>query len=276
MGYNLHITRGAFHSDPNGPSISLEEWERFIRDDSELSLDPAGGPHCARWGGNSTLANPRFTWANGSIHTQNPDDAVVVKMLQIAARLGAQVQGDDGAWFGGVPKARPNDRQRDWVSRASKKLVPFLQKIDEEQQQVSSEWFRQQRRQSGSKSATEVLRKYGITRNAKDRVVLGMAGLFFASLFGRIFYLLYTDPLGRENGSDIHWGFMIVEDLLGISCLVGACAVIWAIATPLWMEKILVHCVHHLTLVLYIIRSIVFLAIIFGVIALGYEAFHSF
>jgi hypothetical protein len=37
-----------------------------------------------------------LAWDNGQIHAKNPDDAIVNKLVAIAKRLNAEVQGDDG------------------------------------------------------------------------------------------------------------------------------------------------------------------------------------
>jgi hypothetical protein len=46
--------------------------------------------------GPSKYPDPWFDWSHGNINTKNPDPAIVRKAIEIAATLGARVQGDDG------------------------------------------------------------------------------------------------------------------------------------------------------------------------------------
>jgi hypothetical protein len=95
MGYDLHITRRANWSD-NGNDIAVYEWIEIVKNDSELQLKPENGPYFAVWSGKSTLQEPWLDWSRGQIQTKNPDDALIDKMVSIAGKLHAVVQGDDG------------------------------------------------------------------------------------------------------------------------------------------------------------------------------------
>ena len=99
MGYDLHITRKAHWGDEHGPTISEAEWRAAIDGDPELSLDTErryettrGDYVFAAWNGEPGVLG----WFDGEITTKNPDTPLVVKMVAIAAALGATVQGDDG------------------------------------------------------------------------------------------------------------------------------------------------------------------------------------
>ncbi|MFN3148678.1 hypothetical protein [Bremerella sp.] len=99
MGYDLHITRRKYHFDDEGPAISESEWRALVESDPELSFSNDGnGPLFATWNGECKYPDPWFAYSadNGSINTKNPDEKIIAKMLEIAARLGAKVQGDDG------------------------------------------------------------------------------------------------------------------------------------------------------------------------------------
>ncbi len=95
MGYGLHITRKADCSDTEGPRIGLSEWEAIIASDPELALDAAS--QCGDWVFASFCGEAgSLAWVDGEIRTKNPDTPRVIKMVAIARRLNAQVQGDDG------------------------------------------------------------------------------------------------------------------------------------------------------------------------------------
>ncbi len=113
MGYEIHITRKSEWSDEDGPMIGEEEWLRLIEMDPELSLDRE--TQCsisdeevvfAAWKG----APGSLGWFNGEITTKNPERSLILKMVQIAERLGAKVQGDDGEEYPGA--LEPADARR--------------------------------------------------------------------------------------------------------------------------------------------------------------------
>jgi hypothetical protein len=97
VGYDLHITRRADWADDGGPPITEEEWLRLVEADPELRLDPDNGPQHALWSGPPEDPEPWLAWEErGEIFTKNPDAPLIRKMIQVAERLGAKVQGDDG------------------------------------------------------------------------------------------------------------------------------------------------------------------------------------
>ena len=99
MGYELHITRRDFYADPNGPAITLEEWMAYVASDPELRLAPEYGKHTVLMTLPSKYPDPWLEWFEGCIDTKNPDKPIVAKMIQIAQKLGACVQGDDGELY---------------------------------------------------------------------------------------------------------------------------------------------------------------------------------
>jgi hypothetical protein len=98
MGYELHITRKTFWADP-GDDISQEEWRVAIDADPELELHPAKGPNAALWKGTSTRAEPLLDWAFGNVVVSDPDRPLIDKMVGLAARLEARVQGVNGEFY---------------------------------------------------------------------------------------------------------------------------------------------------------------------------------
>ena len=96
MGYDLHITRAEHWASSEENPVTAEGWLAVVRDDPELTLAGYNGPYHALWDGPSEYPDPRFDWSDGSIHTKNPDEPIIEKMISIAERLNAKVQGDDG------------------------------------------------------------------------------------------------------------------------------------------------------------------------------------
>jgi hypothetical protein len=97
MGYDVHITRAADWTDSESDPITPAEWLGFVAADPELRLAPecGFGEYFATW----TVDGVERTWfdlGEGDIQTKNPERDTIRKMLEIAARFGAKVQGDDG------------------------------------------------------------------------------------------------------------------------------------------------------------------------------------
>src|SRR5262249_40167098 len=96
MGYDLHITRAETWFENEGHETQWSEWHALIEDDPELRLAGYNGPHFALWSGHSEDDEAWLDWSVGNTFTKNPDEHLLAKMLQIADRLGANLQGDDG------------------------------------------------------------------------------------------------------------------------------------------------------------------------------------
>ncbi len=95
MGYDFHITRRSDWA-ATGDDITTEEWLAYVREDAELTLTSTNGPYHAVWIGPSRQSEPWLDWSRGQIYTKNPDSPLIDKMIEIAERLDATVQGDDG------------------------------------------------------------------------------------------------------------------------------------------------------------------------------------
>ena len=108
MGYNVYITRKKDWAD-KGNDISYQEWVAVIESDSELLFDDEKKLTMARWGKGLGYDDPWLCWsrlsgqseADGFIETKNPDQRLIEKMIQIAEKLGATVQGDNGEIYPG-------------------------------------------------------------------------------------------------------------------------------------------------------------------------------
>ena len=97
MGYNLYITRAEDWVESEGHEITISEWLALIKLDPDLRLAGDGnGPQFTVWDGHPDDDESWLDWNEGNITTKNPDDALIAKMVEIAAKLDARVQGDDG------------------------------------------------------------------------------------------------------------------------------------------------------------------------------------
>jgi len=95
MGYEIHITRKPDWSEAEGPWIELSDWKAIIESDPELALD-ASTEHDDRVSATYRDQEGALAWDNGQIHAKNPYNPLINKMVAIARRLNAEVQGDDG------------------------------------------------------------------------------------------------------------------------------------------------------------------------------------
>jgi hypothetical protein len=118
MGYDIHITRQEnWFDDEESRMISFNEWTEFLATDPEMRrensaeavtssgdfirVDSDGLSVWIKYSGNNQNGN--FAWFDyykGNIVCKNPDYEIINKMLDIAERLNAKVQGDDGELYG--------------------------------------------------------------------------------------------------------------------------------------------------------------------------------
>ena len=114
MGYDLHITRQEnWFDEDDTRQISFEEWKDILSSDNEIRLDgfaeakttngdtikvdSKGLSVWTKYSGNGLDGNYAwFDYSQGSIVCKNPDDEIINKMLNIAERLNAKVQGEEG------------------------------------------------------------------------------------------------------------------------------------------------------------------------------------
>ena len=120
MGYDLHITRKEFNADVEGPMITPEEWLAVVQDDQELTINVLNNsnglkyPYLADWSGPGKYPC-WLNYDNGNVYSKNPTDEMIEKMVQIAERLGAKVQGDDGEVYLGGGQATAQDHTGQWL-----------------------------------------------------------------------------------------------------------------------------------------------------------------
>jgi len=107
MGYDLHITRKAQWSDDDGPTVSLAEWQKLVERDPELSAYRDVREEDRGKGASYRDQAGALWWDDGEVRVKNPDESLVLKLVEIAAALNAQVQGDDGEVYGEDGTARP-------------------------------------------------------------------------------------------------------------------------------------------------------------------------
>jgi hypothetical protein len=100
MAYQLHVTRASDWMQSGELPITAAEWLRLIRTDSELVQDSRQGPYFVRWSG-AAGRDCWLEWADGRINTKYPNGALLKKLVAIAERLGAKVQGDGGEVYSG-------------------------------------------------------------------------------------------------------------------------------------------------------------------------------
>jgi hypothetical protein len=117
MAYQLHITRAADWTHSSELPITAAEWLKLVRTDSELVQDLRHGPHFVRWAG-SPGRDQWLEWSEGRINTRYPDGALLKKLVAIAERLGAKVQGDGGEVYSG---AEPVD---EWLAANTLPFTP--------------------------------------------------------------------------------------------------------------------------------------------------------
>jgi hypothetical protein len=99
MSYEFHVTRADHWASNEGQEILAEEWLALIKADPELVLVPENGKYFVVWRGTTKYSETWFNWFSGNIATENPDKATFRKMLEIAARLNAHIQGDEGELY---------------------------------------------------------------------------------------------------------------------------------------------------------------------------------
>jgi hypothetical protein len=96
MENKWHITRADQPRENEGREISAKAWLSYIAQDNELVLSTNNGPYFAYWFGESEEKDQWLDWSSGNIFAQNPDKALLLKMLKIAKDLEAKVRAEDG------------------------------------------------------------------------------------------------------------------------------------------------------------------------------------
>ena len=102
-GYDLHVTRKESWADESGPKITFVEWKAYVRSDHQISRDTMNREE------DFLVSLPKETfpvWYDvefGEIYTKNPSKNAIRKLSEIAKKLKAKVQGDDGELYPAKP-----------------------------------------------------------------------------------------------------------------------------------------------------------------------------
>ena len=128
MGYDIHITRQEnWFDEDDTRQISFDEWKNILSNDNEMRLDgfaeatntkgdtirveSKGLSVWTKYSGNGLNGNYAwFDYSRGNIVCKNPDDEIINKMLDMAERLNARVQGDEGEIYERSPKNKISHR----------------------------------------------------------------------------------------------------------------------------------------------------------------------
>ncbi len=96
MGYRVYVTRAASFEEGAQLPIEQGDWRAVIEADPELEAPDEAYPSYAVWTGRTRLIKAWIDWADGNLFTHGPDDAVLRKLIGLATRWGASVQGQRG------------------------------------------------------------------------------------------------------------------------------------------------------------------------------------
>ena len=112
MGYELRITRDIELEKQTDKRISEDEWKSLVAIEQDMGLTgvaeittPDGftitytNPLLAVWAGHLKYEKIWFDYFEGSISVNNPDEIIIEKMIELAKKLDARVQGDDGELY---------------------------------------------------------------------------------------------------------------------------------------------------------------------------------
>ncbi|WP_310832221.1 hypothetical protein [Paenibacillus pedocola] len=105
MSYDVHITRAGHWTESGSNPISLEEAKAYFASLGEFEYS-SGISHKSPFG-TLSIGGDFFNWIDegesvpfsytqGRISVSRADDYVIDKMKEVAAGLGAKVQGDEG------------------------------------------------------------------------------------------------------------------------------------------------------------------------------------
>ena len=119
MGYHIHITRGNWWEDKTD-KITPEEWREVIEADTDFEL----------WPGETEVytlkmceVRPAFSYSDvtGTIWVRaGYFEEVLPKVLEVAAKLGGIVQGDEGEFY----RLTDQGRETFWENPDTKKAEP--------------------------------------------------------------------------------------------------------------------------------------------------------
>lgn len=108
MGYDLQILNT---SEPL--SITEEQWKAVVAADKELELNATAtatnpksneviqvnNPLMSTWTDPISKNKNYFYYSRGKVTVKNPSDSTIKKMKEIALKIGAKVQGEEGEFY---------------------------------------------------------------------------------------------------------------------------------------------------------------------------------
>jgi hypothetical protein len=95
-GYDVHITRKAQWSDDTGPRITIGEWLDYVKSDPEVKRDPLNSANDFIVTSSSESFPMWFEPSLGELRMKDPSDKALSKLIEIAKKMHARLQGDDG------------------------------------------------------------------------------------------------------------------------------------------------------------------------------------
>ena len=111
MGYDVRVTFRNRQAGERGPQITTDLWRQIVDDDPDLEMVGYAEAHLPDDGVlrledpniAQMISHPQLqehgawiTWDGGEIVVKNPDSILLTKLCEIALRLHARVEGDDG------------------------------------------------------------------------------------------------------------------------------------------------------------------------------------
>ena len=118
----------------------------------------------------------------------------------------------------------------------------------------------------GGRKMSEALQRFGITRSIKDRVFLGLMGLLFGIPTGYAFILRFGSIPKEESNiweRIISW---FVLEVAAVVLVLSVCAVVWAVATPRWLEDRFFRSIARFVQLLFLATILVLVMFIYAVV----------
>jgi hypothetical protein len=125
MGYDLHITRRKHWFDKDD-DIALEEFIRHVRSDTEFRYPGQNVDDYADWRSPKSGYESWLCLSDGQIHTKNPEPEFIDKMVAVARKLRAAVQGDDGEVYLSATQIQKEDAQPPELSTPAVPTAPVF------------------------------------------------------------------------------------------------------------------------------------------------------
>lgn len=93
-GYDVHITKKEFFFN-GGECISLAEWQSYVKTDPSVKVDPYNDETDFLVSIDKQVFPLWYSNDSCNLSTKNPSPEAISKMIEIAKKLKATVQGDD-------------------------------------------------------------------------------------------------------------------------------------------------------------------------------------